>query len=301
MRVIARHTLGLSDPIHEPDIPAEEHLNDGLPQSLGSCIDTYGLKHLKVKISGGQASDIDCLNRLQSLITRQGSETIELSLDGNERFGSMEAFADYWHQLIGRPGLRSFLERVIFIEQPLARDVALSQTVTKHPTIRQATPPIIIDKSDDSLNSASRAIELGYAGTSHKHCKGVFKSVANACMLQGRRLDQPQATWILSGEDLCNQGPISVMQDLGVAARLGISSIERNGHHHCRGLTDHPMSIQQAILEHHPDLYHLSDAGWPTLNIKAGCLEIGSVVNAPLGLSFTPSLEDYPFETDLTF
>jgi len=132
---MARHTLGLSDPIHEPDIPAEEHLNDGLPQSLGSCIDTYGLKHLKVKISGDQASDIDCLNRLQSLIIRQGSETIELSLDGNERFGSMEAFADYWHQLIGRPGLRSFLERVIFIEQPLARDVALSQTATKHPTI----------------------------------------------------------------------------------------------------------------------------------------------------------------------
>ena len=52
---MARHTLGLSDPIHEPDIPAEEHLNDGLPQSLGSCIDTYGLKHLKVKISGDQA------------------------------------------------------------------------------------------------------------------------------------------------------------------------------------------------------------------------------------------------------
>jgi hypothetical protein len=86
-------------------------------------------------------------------------------------------------------------------------------------------------------------------------------------MLQGRRLDQPQATWILSGEDLCNQGPISVMQDLGVAASLGISSIERNGHHHCRGLADHPMSIQQAMLEHHPDLYHLSDAGWPTLHI----------------------------------
>jgi hypothetical protein len=61
------------------------------------------------------------------------------------------------------------------------------------------------------------------------------------------------------------------------------------------------MSIQQAMLEHHPDLYHLSDAGWPTLNIKAGWLEIGSVINAPLGLSFPPSLENYPFGTDLTF
>ena len=55
------------------------------------------------------------------------------------------------------------------------------------------------------------------------------------------------------------------------------------------------------MLEHHPDLYHLSDAGWPTLNIKAGCLKIGSVINAPLGLSFPPSLEGYPFGTDLTF
>jgi hypothetical protein len=33
---------------------------------------------------------------------------------------------------------------------------------------------------------------------------------------------------MMSGEDLCNTGPIALLQDLAVMAALGIESVERN-------------------------------------------------------------------------
>jgi len=50
-RIIARHTVGLGDPLLDSDIPPAGRLGDGLPQSLEECIRTYGLRHFKIKIS----------------------------------------------------------------------------------------------------------------------------------------------------------------------------------------------------------------------------------------------------------
>jgi hypothetical protein len=33
--------------------------------------------------------------------------------------------------------------------------------------------PVIIDESDDRPSSLKRALDCGYAGTSHKNCEGV--------------------------------------------------------------------------------------------------------------------------------
>jgi hypothetical protein len=41
--VFARHTVGLSDPLTDAEIPAGERVDDGLPQSLVACIRFYGL------------------------------------------------------------------------------------------------------------------------------------------------------------------------------------------------------------------------------------------------------------------
>ena len=51
-RIIARHTVGLGDPLTDADIPANDRINDGLPHSLESCIRAYDLQHFKVKICG---------------------------------------------------------------------------------------------------------------------------------------------------------------------------------------------------------------------------------------------------------
>ena len=48
-------------------------------------------------------------------------------------------------------------------------------------------PPLIIDESDGAVGDVPRALSLGYAGASHKNCKGIVKGIANAARL---RLEQ---------------------------------------------------------------------------------------------------------------
>jgi hypothetical protein len=145
-------------------------------------------------------------------------------------------------------------------------------------------PSLIIDESDAELDSLPRALALGYAGTSHKNCKGVFKSIANACLLAQRSREEPVRRFIMSGEDLANIGPVALLHDLAVCASLGIESVERNGHHYFAGLSMFPAEVQRQVLEAHGDLYHPSRDGWPTLTVRAGVLQTGSVVDAPFGV-----------------
>jgi hypothetical protein len=129
-------------------------------------------------------------------------------------------------------------------------------------------------------------LALGYAGTSHKNCKGVFKSILNACEIAQRR--SRGTTAILTAEDLTNVGPIALTQDLAVAAALGIGSVERNGHHYFAGLSQFPPALQQHALDHHPDLFVRDAAGWPRVQIRAGELDVASVNAAPFGVGGEP-------------
>jgi len=90
----------------------------------------------------------------------------------------------------------------------------------------------------------------------------------------------------MSGEDLSNVGPVGQLQDLAVQAVLGITSVERNGHHYFSGLSAWPVSIQELVLQHHGDLYVKSAQGWPTLQIREGQVSVESVLTAPFGEAF---------------
>ena len=159
-------------------------------------------------------------------------------------------------------------------------------------------PALIIDESDGELESLPQALHLGYAGTSHKNCKGVFKGIINACLLAQRRREQPHRPVILSGEDLANIGPVALLQDLAVCAALGIASVERNGHHYFAGLSMFPEDVQQQILRTHGDLYCASRDGWPTLAVQDGLLQICSLNQAPFGVAFPLAVEQFiPVET----
>ena len=145
-------------------------------------------------------------------------------------------------------------------------------------------PPVIIDESDDALDSLPRALDYGYAGTSHKNCKGVFKGIANRCLLEYRRESGDASDgYVMSAEDLTTIGPIEVQQDLAVVATLGINNVERNGHHFLQGLSMYDERIQEATLDAHPDLYRRHEDGYPMLDITDGEVRIDSVVDAPFG------------------
>jgi hypothetical protein len=156
---------------------------------------------------------------------------------------------------------------------------------------------MIIDESDAEVASARDALAAGYAGTSHKNCKGVIKGLANACLIASRRRADPAGTYHLSGEDLANVGPVALLQDLAVVATLGIDDVERNGHHYFRGLADLPVDLRVYTLEAHPDLYRKvtpDDGGvreFPAVDVRGGRIDIGSAVDAPFGtgVEFDPA------------
>ena len=49
--IFVRHTIGFGDPITSDDIPPDERLDDGFPQSLEEHIVQSGVRYFKLKIS----------------------------------------------------------------------------------------------------------------------------------------------------------------------------------------------------------------------------------------------------------
>ncbi len=282
--LIARHTVGLTDALTEDEIPPGERLDDGLPQSLEACIRQYGLRHFKIKVWGQPERDVERLTRIARLISTHAPGDFGFTLDGNENFKSPEPFAEFWKNVTA--SVPEFFRHLIFVEQPFHRDIALDDSVGNFFAQWPDRPPVIIDESDATTESLPRALQLGYAGTSHKNCKGVCKSVSNACLLAHLRREMPGRTLVMSGEDLSNIGPVALLQDLAVDAALGIESVERNGHHYFAGLSMFPKNVQQAVLESHGDLYAATDRGWPSVSIREGMLSVSSLNRAPFGVGF---------------
>lgn len=282
--VFARHTVGLSDPITAADLAPGERVDDGLPQTLEECIRRYGLRHFKLKVDGRLERDLDRLTRIATVLRADCAAGFAFSLDGNESFRDVPSFADYFRRLRAEPALAAFWRGLLYVEQPWHRSVALSPAIGDLARAWPDRPPIIIDESDAEIGSLKTALALGYAGTSHKNCKGFFKTLLNAALL-AEHGDAGRRHAILSGEDLANVGPISLVQDLAAQAVLGVTSVERNGHHYFAGLAQFPETWQRHALAQHPDLYVPAErGGWPRLDIRAGEISVRTINAAPFGV-----------------
>jgi len=278
--VSVRHTVGLADPIDASD--ERVRIDDGLPETLAENIAAYGLSHFKVKFTG--PADLPRLERVFATIVSASKGPLCLTLDGNESFTSVEAFRALWASLAVLPAWTAVREGLWCVEQPFHRDVALSDETTSALRAWEGRPPLIIDESDAECDSLRRALAGGYVGTSHKNCKGVFRGVANACLLVARRRQSPGSLFLQTGEDLANIGPVALLQDLSVQATLGIASVERNGHHYFRGLSFLPEALQTQVLAAHPDLYRRHERGFVTLDVREGRLNVQSILAAPFGV-----------------
>ncbi|MHC4995369.1 MAG: hypothetical protein ACYTGQ_09985, partial [Planctomycetota bacterium] len=284
--VLARHTVGLADALTDDDIPDDERVDDGLPQSLRACIQAYTLRRFKIKLSGDPDHDTDRLTRIADILGATLGSDFAFTLDGNEQYTEVAPFVELFETLRAAPALRAFMGNLIFVEQPFHRAIALDADTADGLLGWVSRPPIIIDESDGSLGDADLALDFGYAGTSHKNCKGVFKGVANACLMAQRRRENPEGVFIQSAEDLACIGPVAMLQDLAVVAALGIDHAERNGHHYFKGLSMYPDAIQRDVLAAHGDLYTQHANGFATLEIAGGRIGCGSVNRAPLGVGF---------------
>lgn len=299
----ARHTVGLTDFLRQSEIPHDERVDDGLPQALEDCVKAYGISRLKIKLSGTIERDTRRLVSIAHILEENGIEDYAFTLDGNENYDDANDFVKLWEDLIAQDELGNFLSHLIFVEQPIKRTAALSEATKQIFLNWKHKPLMIIDESDSELDSMAVALESGYEGTSHKNCKGIIKGIANACLLKHKALSNPTRTYLLSGEDLVNIGPVALLQDLTVSSLLGVTHIERNGHHYFRGLSMFPLDIQEQVLEHHGDLYRRHEDGFVTLNVADGCLNITSLLEAPFGLNFDldparfTSLSNWTFES----
>jgi len=136
--------------------------------------------------------------------------------------------------------------------------------------------PVIIDESDADLDAFPRAVESGYRGVSSKQCKGLYKSLINKgrCVKWNRRAGFEKL--FISGEDLTTQGGTAIQQDLALASILGITHLERNGHHYVRGMSGESRQVQERCLLKYPGLY-VEDKDCVRLDIREGKLDIRSL------------------------
>ena len=280
----ARHTVGLVDPIVASDQSENERVNDGLPETLEEVVAAYGQRWFKLKVSGDIAADLDRLARISTVLDRI-PDAYHATLDGNEQYQNAEQATELWAAMSRHSGLRRLVASVTFIEQPIKRQRALSESIARLACHR----PVIIDKSDGELDSFCQARALGYTGVSTKTCKGFYKSILNKARCTRWNGDGANR-YFQSAEDLTTQAGISVQQDLALVNLLGISHVERNAHHFIDGFDERPDTEARAFLAAHPDLYHVQ-GGRVRLRIDAGRLRIASLGCSGFATAALPGLD----------
>ncbi len=266
--IAARHTVGLSDPL----TAAEKKLDDGLPETLEEVIERYRHRWFKLKVSGDLKADLERLSAIAEVLDDRIGDPYRATLDGNEQFSDVEQALRLWREIQREPRLRRLASSIVYIEQPIKRAHALDGDVSALADEK----PVIIDESDDSLEAFPRARRLGYSGVSSKTCKGVYKSILNAARCRLWNSEEGRDRYFMSGEDLTVQAGLALQQDLALVSLLGLSHVERNGHHYVNGMAGLPQAEQEAFLNAHKDLYERSH-GAVRLRIPGGVLEIKSL------------------------
>jgi L-alanine-DL-glutamate epimerase-like enolase superfamily enzyme len=281
--ITLRHTVGMLDPL----VDAPGLVADGEPASLEGYVRRQGLTHFKLKLGGDVATDLERLAAIAAVIDRLVPD-YRVTLDGNEQYKSLAPLAELVARLAEDRRLQRLAAALLFIEQPLDRAVALDGEAAAGLAELGRRVPIIIDESDDDPRSFAQALGLGYRGVSTKNCKGVIKSFLNRTLVEARR-SPGVASPFMSAEDLTNLPVVPLQQDLVTVLALGISHVERNGHHYIRGLAHCSPRDRALALAHHGDLYEARGEE-VFLRIRDGRLATASLAGPGYGVAFAPDL-----------
>lgn len=282
--VFVRHTVGLGDPLTTGQIPPEQRLNDGFPQSLEEYIQSTGTRYFKIKVANQFDRDVERLTTIATLVERHRGTDYRVTLDGNEQYKRAADFQQLIDVISSDPSLRTLWNNVLVIEQPLERNIALDPQHTQGISELSRRKPVIIDESDGDLQAYVRALDTGYRGISSKNCKGPIRSLLNAGLTWVLNARGASTDFVMTGEDLCSVGVVPVQADLCLAATLGLQHVERNGHHFHPGLSYLPAAEQAAALAAHPDFY-AEHQGRIAPRLVNGKFEIGSLVDC-VGFGF---------------
>ena len=276
----ARHTVGLVDALTRAETEGKR-IDDSLPESLEEVVEFYGHRYFKLKVAGRIDEDIERLSGIAAVLEAIDGQ-YHATLDGNEQYRDIDEVTALWRRIGEEPRLARLKSSIVFIEQPIARDRALSAPVKA----LSDKIPIEIDESDADVSTFPRARAIGYRGISSKSCKGFYRALINRARIAKWNAEDP-GRYFMSAEDLTTQAGVAVQQDLALATLIGATHVERNGHHYVDGMTAPPHE-QDAFLAAHGDLYHRSTNGRVGVTIRDGVMALGSLDVPGLGVGPLP-------------
>jgi L-alanine-DL-glutamate epimerase-like enolase superfamily enzyme len=214
------HSVGASDALEAADLRTT--LEDGLPNTLEEWIRRDGLTRFKIKLNGGNLdADVERIVRTDRVVTRvltsRHVADWKYLLDFNEGCPNVGYLLDGLRR-VRQAAPRGF-ERILYIEQPTARDLRQDRANVMHEAARLR--PIVIDESLTDLETLLLAREMGYTGVALKACKGQTQAMLMAAAAQKYGM-------FLCVQDLTCPGA-SLIHSAGIAARVpGNAGIEAN-------------------------------------------------------------------------
>ena len=214
------HSVGASDPLEAADLRAR--IDDGLPNTLEEWIPRDGLIRFKIKLNGGNLdADFDRVVRIDRIVARaqaaRGVPDWQYSLDFNEGCPNVAYLLEFLRRI--REATPEGFDRILYIEQPTARDLEKDRANVMHEAAR--LKPVVIDESLTDLESLLLAREMGYTGVALKACKGQSQAMLMAAAAQ-------KFGMFLCVQDLTCPGA-SLVHSAGIAARVpGNAGIEAN-------------------------------------------------------------------------
>jgi L-alanine-DL-glutamate epimerase-like enolase superfamily enzyme len=214
------HSVGASDPLEAGDV--RTRIEDGLPNTFEEWIARDGLTRFKIKLNGGNLeADIDRILRIDRIVNRAlaGRAGVEWKylLDFNEGCPNVGYLLDCLRRV--REATPSGFDRILYIEQPTARDLKKDRANVMHEAAKLR--PVVIDESLTDLETLLLAREMGYTGVALKACKGQTHAMLMAAAAQ-------KFGMFLCVQDLTCPGA-SLVHSAGIAARVpGNAGIEAN-------------------------------------------------------------------------
>ena len=214
------HSIGASDPLEPGDV--KTRLDDGLPNTLEEWIERDGLIRFKIKLNGGNlAADFDRVIRTDRIVNRvlpkRGVKDWKYLLDFNEGCPNVGYLLEFLAKV--REATPTGFDRILYIEQPTARDLQKDRANVMHAAAKLR--PVVIDESLTDLETLLLAREMGYTGVALKACKGQSHALLMAAAAQ-------KFGMFLCVQDLTCPGA-SLIHSAGIAARVpGNAGIEAN-------------------------------------------------------------------------
>ena len=219
-RIPLFHSVGGLDPLEAKDVVTP--LGDGLPETLPEWIARNGLVRIKIKLSGEDlAWDVQrtlAIDRIAAAAqARRGVKDWSYCLDFNERCPDVAYVLDALRQI--RAGSPGGFDRILYVEQPTARDLKANRANVMHEASKLR--PVVIDESLTDLESLLLAREMGYTGVALKACKGQSQAMLMAAAARKYKM-------FVCVQDLTCPGA-SLIHSVGISAHVpAVAGIEAN-------------------------------------------------------------------------